>query len=373
MKVRERSDPRLEGLFGLEPDPEGGVRPIVPLARKGVPAWMLGLIGLSLAILLFVALEARRISVPSESRASPRAEISAQPPAELYIPPAAPQVFAPPAVVPVTRPISPPPLINPPMFMQSPRDVTAARASVPVPETASIPQGKYGGSSPNALVVDYGSVQAATAAEDASRGRGPIAPFGSGSRSGARVQSSTLANRGSTIAQGTVIPAVLETAFNSSQPGYARAMVSRHIRGFDGSRILIPRGSRLVGEYGNNASPGQNRAVIMWTRLIRPDGVTMALNSPAADPLGRAGVRAKVNNHLFERFTGAVFESIFNLGSNVVGGRNRGVVVALPGGAGTSSTSTGREIMPTLSVPAGMSISVFVVHDLEFSDDGVTP
>jgi len=63
---------------------------------------------------------------------------------------------------------------------------------------------------------------------------------------------------------------VLETAFDSTRPGLARALVQSDVRGFDGSRVLIPRGSRLIGEYRSDVAPGQHRALVNWTRLIRP-------------------------------------------------------------------------------------------------------
>src|SRR3546814_16231131 len=95
-----------------------------------------------------------------------------------------------------------------------------------------------------------------------------------------RSRAGSMSNRSTTVPQGTLIPAVLETAFNSTGSGFARALVQRDIYGFDGARVLIPRGSRLHGEYASDTSPGQKRAFVTWTRLIRPDGVTIAPASP---------------------------------------------------------------------------------------------
>jgi type IV secretion system protein VirB10 len=178
-----------------------------------------------------------------------------------------------------------------------------------------------------------------------------------------------LANRSATVPEGTVIPAVLETAFDSTRPGFARAIVSRNVRGFDGSRILIQRGSRLVGEYRSEVAPGQKRAVITWSRLVRPDGTTIAIDSPAVDPLGRGGVHASVNSHLPERFVGALLQSTFQLGTVLATRAATGsIVVALPNSVQTSVTPQSQNAFtPTLKVPAGTSISIFVAHDLEFS------
>ena len=77
-----------------------------------------------------------------------------------------------------------------------------------------------------------------------------------------------------------MIPAVLETAINTDVPGYVRAVVSQDVRSFDGTRVLVPRSSRLIGQYQSGLQAGQKRAYVIWTRLIRPDGVSVALASP---------------------------------------------------------------------------------------------
>jgi type IV secretion system protein VirB10 len=182
------------------------------------------------------------------------------------------------------------------------------------------------------------------------------------------------ANRSTTVPQGTLIPAVLETAFNSTRPGFARAIVSRDVRGFDGSRVLIPRGSRLIGEYRSDTAVGQKRALINWVRLVRPDGVTIDIGSPATDPLGRGGVKANVNTHFFERFAGAILSSVVDIGLTLAAqSRNNPVVVALPGavqGGGLTGGLEGERVRPTLKVPPARSISVFVARDLDFSGAG---
>ncbi|TFI56337.1 TrbI/VirB10 family protein, partial [Sphingomonas parva] len=202
-------------------------------------------------------------------------------------------------------------------------------------------------------------------------GGGPGSPFAASL--GGRVRSATLANRAGTVPQGTLIPAVMETAFNSNHPGFARAIVSRDVRGFDGSRILIPRGSRLIGEYRSDTTQGQNRALITWQRLVRPDGVTIAIGSPATDRLGRGGVKANVDSHFFERFAGAILRSTVDIGLTLAAVRasnnNNGVLLALPGtlqGGGLGAAAGGQNIRPTLKVPPGRSISVFVSRDLDF-------
>lgn len=185
----------------------------------------------------------------------------------------------------------------------------------------------------------------------------------------ARVKAGRFVNPSRTVPQGAVIPAVLETALDSTRPGGVRALVQRDIHAFDGSRVLIPRGSRLYGEYDAELQRGQNRALIRWTRLIRPDGVTIALDSPASDPLGRAGVKGKVDSKFFQRFGGALLQSVLDIGVGVATREaTDGVIVALPGSTqNVAPRVTGGEVRPTLKVQHGTSVSVFVARDLDFS------
>ena len=187
---------------------------------------------------------------------------------------------------------------------------------------------------------------------------------------GSRTKAGVLANRSTTVPQGTLIPAVLETGFNSTWPGLARAIVSHDVRGFDGSRVLIPRGSRVIGEYSSSASLGQNRAMVNWTRLVRPDGAVIAIGSPSADSVGRGGIRAKVNTHFFQRFSSALLQSVIDVGTGLAGRRSNSssVIVAMPGGGQTAgSLLFPNQPTPTLSIRPGTSITVFVARDLDFT------
>lgn len=183
-----------------------------------------------------------------------------------------------------------------------------------------------------------------------------------------RVTASRLRNPSRTVPQGTVIPAVLETALDSTRPGGVRALVQRDVSSFDGTRVLVPRGSRLYGEYEADLQSGQNRALVQWTRLIRPDGVTIALNSPSSDPLGRAGIRGRVDTKFLQRFGGAILQSVLDIGVGLaVNEASDGVFVALPGSTQNVQIAEPNTIRPTLKVRHGASVSVFVARDLDFS------
>lgn len=187
-----------------------------------------------------------------------------------------------------------------------------------------------------------------------------------------RVTARRFQNPSTTLPKGSVIQAVLETALDSTRAGFARAIVSQDMLGFDGTQVLIPKGSRLVGEYKADLVSGQNRALIQWQRLMRPDGVMINLDSPAADPLGRAGVQGKVNSHFLERFSGAILQSVLDVGVQLAtrSVSRDTVVLALPGSAQSIAGVTPDKIQPTLKVRQGTSVSVFVSRDLDFSVAG---
>lgn len=185
----------------------------------------------------------------------------------------------------------------------------------------------------------------------------------------AAARSTRMAEPANTVAQGTLIPAVLETAIDSDLPGYVRAVVSQDIRSFDGSRVLVPRSSRLIGEYKSGLAAGQRRAYLLWTRLIRPDGVSVALASPAVGFSGQSGVEGKVNNHFFQRFGSAILLSVLGGASTMARG---GSTVVVSGGQSAASIAAQRdgERPPTIHVRQGQPVRVFTARDLIFSADG---
>lgn len=186
----------------------------------------------------------------------------------------------------------------------------------------------------------------------------------------AAARASRLSAPSMTVTQGTVVQAVLESALDSNHPGFARAIVSRDVSSFDGTRVLIPKGSRLFGEYRSDVNRGQNRALIQWHRLTRPDGSIIDVDSPSADPLGRAGVRGKVNSHFFERFGGAILQSVLDAGVQVAAREASGgtVILALPNSSQVAPVVSPDQIRPTIKVRQGTSVSVLVARDLDFSD-----
>lgn len=177
-----------------------------------------------------------------------------------------------------------------------------------------------------------------------------------------------LADPANTITQGTLIPAILETAIDSDLPGYVRAVVSQDVRSFDGARILVPRSSRLIGQYKSGLSAGQTRAFVIWTRLIRPDGVSVALASPAVEYSGRSGLSGQVDNHFFKRFGSASLLSVIGgLGALATGGAAGLLISSNSQGAAAVAAQRDAQIPPTVRVQPGQPVRVFTARDLDFS------
>lgn len=174
------------------------------------------------------------------------------------------------------------------------------------------------------------------------------------------------------IPQGAIIGAVMETALNSDLPGFARATVLRDVRSFDGSAVLIPAGSRIIGQYKSGVAQGASRVFVLWTRLIRPDGVSIELASPATDELGRAGISGKVNRHFLQRYGGGILTSVISgaisaAAASLSGGST--IIVGSAGEAASLARQAGRtdDIPPTITTRQGANVRIFVARDLDFS------
>jgi type IV secretion system protein VirB10 len=169
-----------------------------------------------------------------------------------------------------------------------------------------------------------------------------------------------------TVTQGTLIPAVLETAIDTDVPGYVRAIVSADVRSFDGKRTLVPRSSRLIGQYKSGLTAGQKRAYVIWSRLIRPDGVSVNLGSPAIAFGGETGLPGKVNSHFFERFGSAMLLSVVG-GLSTLATSGSSVVIGGGQSAAAAAVQQSGSVGPTIRVRQGEPIRVFTAKDLDFS------
>ena len=188
-------------------------------------------------------------------------------------------------------------------------------------------------------------------------------------------QAQQLQNLHRLVPQGAIVGAVMETALNSDLPGYARALVTKDVLSFDGSAVLIPAGSRVIGEYNSGVAQGASRIFIVWSRLVRPDGVSISLGSPAVDELGRGGLGGKVNRHFLQRFGGAILLSVLTGGISAaaasIGGGSTIVVNSTNEATSLiTQAARGTDIPPTIKTRQGALVRIFVARDLDFTAVG---
>ncbi len=228
------------------------------------------------------------------------------------------------------------------------------------------------------VVFDAGAPSfAATPAQAREDAQGEPAASGSagdfasrvGGVGGAPARAKAMSNPATTVTQGTLVPAILETAIDTNVPGFVRAVVSQDVRSFDGSRVLVPRSSRLIGQYQSGMQNGQKRAYVIWTRLIRPDGASVNLGSPAIGFDGTTGLQGKVSGGgFFKRFGSAMLLSVVGgLGQVATGGAGGLILGGAGGSAATAAAEQDGKRGPTVRVRQGEPIRIFIARDLDFS------
>ena len=179
---------------------------------------------------------------------------------------------------------------------------------------------------------------------------------------------------------GTLLSAAMVTGLNSDLPGECIATITEPV--YDtvtGRTLLIPQGSRLLGQYDSQVTYGQKRILLVWNRIVMPDGASIVLDRlPATDPQGYAGVQDRVDNHWGKLLAGAVLSTLLGVGAEL-GSQNDGlggtgqqtVVVATSRSAEDSLNQVGQQItrrnlnvQPTLTVRPGFPVRVIVIKDL---------
>jgi type IV secretion system protein VirB10 len=170
------------------------------------------------------------------------------------------------------------------------------------------------------------------------------------------------------ILAGAVLPCVLRTALDSTTPGYVSCVVPIDVYSDNGAVVLLEKGSRVLGEYRSaSLKQGQRRIFVLWTRAVTPAGVAIALASPAADALGRAGFDGEVDRHFWDRFGGALLLSLVDDAAYAAAGSSGAGQVRLPSDAAAVALQGSAAIGPTLRKDPGGEVSIFVAHDLDFS------
>jgi type IV secretion system protein VirB10 len=177
---------------------------------------------------------------------------------------------------------------------------------------------------------------------------------------------------------GTVIAASLVTGLNSDLPGFVIAQVTENI--FDsvsGRFLLLPQGSRLIGKYDNVVAFGQERALVIWQRIIMPDGSSVVIESlPATDTGGYAGLADQVDLHTWQLLKGIALATVLGVGSELVfgglgGSGDSDLIRALQLSTQSTTNRAGQRLIerhlnvqPTITVRPGWPLRVIVHKDI---------
>ncbi|WP_291078198.1 TrbI/VirB10 family protein [Hyphomonas sp.] len=184
------------------------------------------------------------------------------------------------------------------------------------------------------------------------------------------------------VMAGTIIPASLITGLNSDLPGQVIAQVTEHV--YDtptGEHLLIPQGSKLIGRYDSVIAYGQSRALVVWSRIIMPDGTSITIdNLPGVDMEGYAGLKDRVDHHGFRLFKAAILSSVLSVSSEIGRDRDDDIVNALRDGGQQTINQAGQQIVtkqlqlqPTLKIRPGWRLRVIVNKDIVLQPYGGTP
>ena len=176
------------------------------------------------------------------------------------------------------------------------------------------------------------------------------------------------------VQAGTVIPAALITGIRSDLPGQITAQVTEAV--YDtpsGKFLLIPQGAKLIGQYDSSVAFGQSRVLLVWTRIIMPDGNSIVLERQlGADTEGYAGLEDEVDNHWGMLLKAAVLSTLLSVGAEAGTSQDENnLVQAIRSGASNSISQTGQQIVqrqlniqPTLTIRPGFPVRVIVTRDL---------
>jgi type IV secretion system protein TrbI len=177
-----------------------------------------------------------------------------------------------------------------------------------------------------------------------------------------------------TLLAGSVISASLITGVNSDLPGQVIAQVTE--QAYDtvsGAHLLIPQGTRLIGKYDSVVAFGQKRALLVWTRLILPNGTSIVIdNLPAADANGYAGLEDEVDFHTWQLIKGIGLTTLLGVGTQITLGNDEGdLIKALRESIQQTTNRAGQrlverqlDVQPTITVRPGWPVRVIVAKDL---------
>ena len=176
------------------------------------------------------------------------------------------------------------------------------------------------------------------------------------------------------VMAGTVIAASLVSGLSSDLPGFVIAQVTEHVYDtVSGRHLLIPQGSRLVGKYDSVVAFGQERALVVWQRIILPDGSSIVIdNLPATDTGGYAGLADEVDLHTWKLLKGIALSTLLGIGNQLAfGTTDSDLVKALRESTGQTTNRAGQRLVertlnvqPTITVRPGWPLRIIVHKDL---------
>jgi type IV secretion system protein VirB10 len=324
---------------------------------------------------------------PAPSLSTPRPQTNQ---GTIVIPQAPPEPAPPPPAPPVT--LQPPAAPAPPLTMVPPNDDEARRLAELERLRQEEERRKWERLRAPQVIADNASATAAAAnPNDTNQAAGapdddPNRRFlASVSAAGVDVSRATKNNRiDALVAQGTFIRGVLETAVQSDLPGMVRATVTENVWSFDGRRVLIPAGSRLIGEYKSGIAQGQTRVFVVWTRLLRSDhyverfgaAIMLSIVGGAAQFLSAYGQNTNGYGNgtvitTTDPVTGIVTQTQTGVNQNQLSLQARQIAAQ---NVSQTLTNIAQEalrnsinIPPTIYLDQGSRIIVFVRRDLDFS------
>ncbi|HEX7948199.1 MAG TPA: type IV secretion system protein VirB10, partial [Phenylobacterium sp.] len=183
-----------------------------------------------------------------------------------------------------------------------------------------------------------------------------------------RASAHDIGDRNFLILAGATIPCVLQTAIDTTTAGYVTCLIDRDVYSDNGAVVLLEKGTRVLGEYRSGMRQGQNRIFVLWNRAVTPNGIAIALASPASDALGRAGFGGALDTHFWDRFGAALLLSVVgDASSALIDGADRTATVRLPSDAAGLAVQQGGDIAPTLRKPQGSEVAIQVAQDFDFS------
>lgn len=183
------------------------------------------------------------------------------------------------------------------------------------------------------------------------------------------------------LSAGTVIPCVLDTAIDTTVMGFAECHLDRDVYSDSGGMIVFEAGTRVFGEYSASLKPGQERIGVIWSRALTPRSVKVRFDSPASDPVGRAGMDGAVETYFWTRFGAAMLLSLIQ-DANTIGRAylTNQATNGNPGAVnyGTNTIAAGQQVAATalnstINIPPvllknpGERVTIFLRNDLDFS------